>query len=216
MDGFLGMGMGMVGDIGVPVASEGKGGIVGEAGRLAKELMVGVLGVLDGRGLGSTERIGKFLIIVASLRVSRVVGETRLLPGSSTGTEGSCSSSSSFNSSIEGKACENSVRLYEDVCGDEGGEDVGDGGPRLDRGTNACGEGAVEFEAEVEGKGRFDEADADAEERFELEKRFRTTSGDIGGVGGILISREKRLVVLTDRPASWRDRIRSAMLPPGL
>jgi hypothetical protein len=198
------------------VGSDGKVGMVGEGGRLAKELVVGVFGVLDGRGPGSTERTGKFLKIVASLRVSRVVVATRLLPGSSMGTEGNCSSSSSSNSSIEGKVWENSVRLYEDVCGDEDGEDVGDGGPRLDKGTSACGEGAVEFEVEAEGKVRFDDADTDAEERLGLEKRFRMVSGDIGGVGGILISREKRLVVLTDRPASWRDRMRSAMLPPGL
>lgn len=192
----------MVGDTEVPVGTDGKarrGGMVGEAGRLAKELVVGVLGVLDGRGPGSTERTGKFLKKVASLRVSRVVTGARLVPGSSTGTEGSCCSSSSSNSSIEGKVWENSVKLYEDVCGEEAGEDVGDGGPRLDRGTSACGEGVVEFEVEAV---RFDDADADAEERLGLGKRCRMVSGDIGGVGGILISREMRLVVLTDRPAS--------------
>lgn len=49
--------------------------------------------------------------------------------------------------------------------------------------------------------------------------------GDIGGgrevvrgeaEGVALRSREKRLARPTDKPASWRERIRSAMEPPGL
>lgn len=101
--------------------------------------------------------------------------------------------------------------------GDDGGDEVGDGGPRLDRGTNAWGEGAVELDADGT---RFDGTDAEAEDRLELENRFRMVSGDMGdmgGVGGIfVVSRENRFVVLTERPASCKDRIRSAMLPPDL
>ena len=46
---------------------------------------------------------------------------------------------------------------------------------------------------------------------------MRRASGDVGGVGrGFGLSREKRLVVATDSPASCRDRMRSAMLAPDL
>jgi hypothetical protein len=47
---------------------------------------------------------------------------------------------------------------------------VGDGGPRLDRGTNACGDGVVELDAEDdEGKLKLDEADPDVEDKLGLE-----------------------------------------------
>jgi hypothetical protein len=130
----------------------------------------------------------------------------------------------SSSSSIDGKACENSVKYEDEVCGDDDGEDVGDGGPRLDRGTKACGDGVVDVEFDVDsdaGGGKFEEAaeaDTDVDARFEFEYRFRIASGDTGGVGRLVGgSRENRLLVApTDRPASWRDRIRSAMLPPDL
>lgn len=102
-DGFLGMAIGeLVGGV-----VKGTDGGEGEAGRLAKELMVGVLGVLDGRGPGSMGSMGKLLNIPPSLRVSRgtadvliAVGRTPTAPA---GTEGSCNPLISSSSSIEGK-----------------------------------------------------------------------------------------------------------------
>ena len=234
-DGRLGMGIGMVGDCGGEEGAIGKAGRVGDAGRLTKELVVGVLGVLDGLGPKSKGSVGKLLNIPPSLRVSRggsfdgvvivVVGcEALPLMLPPVGIDGTiCHPLTSSSSSIDGKACENSVRYDDDVCGEEEGEEVGDGGPRLERGTKACGEGAVEFDAEsgcAVGGAKFDDVEANAEERLELEYRFRMASGDTGGVGNVAVvgrSREKRLLVgTTERPASWRDRMRSAMLPPDL
>jgi len=77
------------------------------------------------------------------------------------GAETICHSS---NSSMDGNVCENSVRYDEDVCGEEEGDEVGEGGPRLERGTKACacGEGAVELDADADDVGA-------REERLELE-----------------------------------------------
>jgi hypothetical protein len=72
-DGFLGIGIGMVGESGGVEGGIGREGRVGDAGRLANELVVGVLGVLDGLGPGSTGRTGKLLNTSASLRLSRGV-----------------------------------------------------------------------------------------------------------------------------------------------
>jgi hypothetical protein len=246
-EGRLGMGMGMAaeGECGGEegVTGNTRGGRVGDAGRLAKELVVGVLGVLDGLGPGSNGRVGKLLNMPPSLRdgsfdggvVVMVIEEREplalVLPP--VGTEGTISHPpTSSSSSIDGKVCENSVKYDDEVCGDDDGEDVGDGGPRLDRGTKACGDGVVdvEFDDDVEGSGgtgkegdKFEEAaeaDTDMDEaKLEFEYRFRIASGETGGVGRLVGggSRENRLLVApTDRPASWRDRIRSAMLPPDL
>lgn len=67
---------------------------------------------------------------------------------------------------------------------------MGDGGPRLDSGTNACacGDGCVELDADVEDEGgpNVDDAETEADDKDKLENRVRIASGDSGGVGGIL------------------------------
>lgn len=90
--------------------------ITGEAGRLMKAFMVGVIGVLDGRGPGSIDNDGNCLkrgevdisplfMLVSCETDDRWV--ILLLPvGSGTGTDGNLDVNSS-NSSIDGKACEN-------------------------------------------------------------------------------------------------------------
>lgn len=100
------MGIGIAGETGGEDPNKGMGSRAGDPGRLAKELVVGVLGVLDGRGPGSTGRIGKFLNIAPSLRLSRGIGRGFVPP---VGTDGSCKPPISSSSSIEGNICENSV-----------------------------------------------------------------------------------------------------------
>jgi hypothetical protein len=114
-EGFLGIGIGMAGESGGEVDLSRMEGRVGDAGRLANELVVGVLGVLEGLGPGSTGRVGKFLNKPPSLRLSRAVSlegavdmrgrDWLFVLGGMEGTI--CHSSSS---SIEGKCCENSVK----------------------------------------------------------------------------------------------------------
>ncbi len=102
--------------------------------------------------------------------------------------------------------------------GDEEVEDVGDGGPRAEGDTK---------EWDMEGvPDIFDEVDAlwlmggDSGEgacREFLVVRVPSEDVDVGESGTAVVvgsSRETRLVVLTDKPASCNDRIRSAMLPP--
>jgi len=237
-EGRLGIGMGIAtegewgGEEGVTGNTMG-GRRVGDAGRLAKELEVGVLGVLDGLGPGSNGSVGKFLNTPPSLRLGSFDGGEVVVvvvpfvvreAFPSVDIDGTISHPpTSSSSSIDGKACENSVKYEDEVCGDDEGEDVGDGGPKLDKGTNACGDGVVDVEFDVDsagGAGKFDEAaevdtDMEGDNKLELEYRFRIASGDTGGVGKLVGgSRENRLLVAPTRPASWRDRIRSAMLPP--
>jgi hypothetical protein len=68
------------------------------------------------------------------------------------GTLGSRKStlSISLSSSIEGKLCATSEMegAKKDRRGDDESEDVGDGGPRDDGGTTACGEVVAELDAE--------------------------------------------------------------------
>jgi hypothetical protein len=118
-DGFLGIGMGMEGGSGGEVDRSRIEGRVGDGGRLTNELVVGVFGVLEGRGPGSTGRTGKLLNKTASRRLSRdlslgeVVGCTLLfvLALGPVGTDGIiCHPFTSSSSSIEGKCCENSVK----------------------------------------------------------------------------------------------------------
>ena len=124
-DRFLGMATGMAGESGGEPDLSWMEGRVGDGGRLANELVVGVLGVLDGLGPGSTGRTGKFLNTAASLRVSRdgsfeIAGEVLerappLLPAlalvAPVGMYGITSHPlASSSSSIEGKCCENSVK----------------------------------------------------------------------------------------------------------
>jgi hypothetical protein len=104
------------------------------------------------------------------------------------------------------------------VRGDEDVEDVGDGGPNAEGDTK---EWDVFAEFDI-----FDETDAlwliggDNRERVCKEflvVRVPSEDVDVGESGTAVVvgsSREMRLVVLTDIPASCNDRILSAMLPP--
>lgn len=92
--------------------------ITGEAGRLMNAFMVGVIGVLEGRGPGSIDNDGNCLkrgevgISTPFTPFDCEVDDqwvALLLPvGSGTGTDGNLDVNSS-NSSMDGKACENSA-----------------------------------------------------------------------------------------------------------
>ena len=86
-----------------------------------------------------------------------------------------CHSLTLCTSSIDGKCCEDSVKWEDDVCGEEGGEDVGDCVSALRRGTNTCGEGMVDLHDKADKEGtRFNDADAnvDPEDTVAFESRF--------------------------------------------
>ena len=119
---------------------------------------------------------------------------------------------------MEGNVWENSTGVRKEVRGDEDAEDVGDGGPSAEGDTK-------EWDAFAE-LDIFDETDAlwlmggDNKERACKEflvVRVPSEEVDVGESGTAVVvgsSRETRLVVLTVKPASCNDRIRSAMLPP--
>lgn len=116
---------------------------VGDAGRLLNTLVIGVSGVLDGRSI----LIPKFLKFVvgdvgaSSIRKSLMLGLSGIELGP-VGTEGSVNAGFSSSSSIGGKFAANPERskgVLECVvcnCGEDEGEDDGDGGPKEDVGTN--------------------------------------------------------------------------------
>jgi hypothetical protein len=119
---------------------------------------------------------------------------------------------------MEGNAWLNSTGVRKEVRGEEEVEDVGDGGPRAEGDTKEWDVGGV-FD-------NFDDADAlwlmggDNSERDCKEflvVRVPSEDVEVGESGTAMVvgsSLETRLVVLTDKPASCNDRIRSAMLPP--
>jgi hypothetical protein len=121
---------------------------------------------------------------------------------------------------MEGKAWENSTGVRKDVRGDEEVEDVGDGGPRAEGGTNEWDVGG--------GLESFDDPDAlwvmggddsPSECREFRVVRMLSEEVDVGERGIAKVegsSLEMRFVVLTDSPASCNDRIRSAMVPPDI
>lgn len=122
---------------------------------------------------------------------------------------------------MDGNVWLNSTGVRKDVRGDEDVEDVGDGGPNAEGDTKVW-EAFAFVELDI-----FDETDAlwlmggDNRERACKEflvVRVPSEVGDVGESGAAVVvvvgsSREMRLVV-TDKPASCNDRIRSAMLPP--
>jgi len=119
---------------------------------------------------------------------------------------------------MEGNVWENSTGVRKDVRGDEEAEDVGDGGPRAEGDTNEW-VGGVGFDV-------FDDVDAlwlmggdnrVSDCREFLTVRVPSEDVDVGESGTAMVegsSLETRLVVVTDKPASCNDRIRSAMVPP--
>jgi hypothetical protein len=88
------------------------------------------------------------------------------------------------------------------------------GGPRAEAGTKSCGDGmedVVEY-----GVDSMDKVGGGEEWLWGEKRLVRTESADMGGVGGNEgTSREKRFVVVTDKPLSCKARIRSAIEPPG-
>jgi hypothetical protein len=121
---------------------------------------------------------------------------------------------------MEGNVWENSTGVRKDVRGDEEAEDVGDGGPRAEGDTNEW-VGGVGFDV-------FDDVDAlwlmggdnrVSDCREFLIVRVPSEDVDVGESGTAMVegsSLETRFVVVTDKPASCNDRIRSAMLPPDI
>ena len=199
----------------------------GEAGRLIKAFIVGAIGVLEGRGPGSMDNDGKclkcgefdgstpFILLDCAIDDGWVMP---LLPaGSGTGTKGNLDANSS-NSSMDGKACENSATVVKAGGGEDDPEDVGEGGPRLDGGTMACGDEAVElmFDGGIMagggGGGGGDETVGDS-------LCVRMGSGDLSGVargeeGAAGNSRDVLLEVSMAKPASFNFLTRSAMEDP--
>ena len=71
-----------------------------------------------------------------------------------------------------------------DCSGECDGDEAGEGArPSDEVGTNACGEWFVELEVDELCELVLLAAEADADERFELENRLRTASGERGEVG---------------------------------
>lgn len=184
-DGFFAMGI-LMGEEAVGEDGNGSGPGAGEPGRLANELLVGVMGVLDGLGPGSADKIGKLLNIPASLLVSRPSPPSLPMPPF-VSCPLICSPFSSSSSSMLGKLWLNSDRLYVEACGEFPGDDVGLGGPNDDRGTKACGDGVVELDAEPEADEEPDAVGCDGGGcKEEWENRVRRAFGDIGGVEGVV------------------------------
>ncbi len=121
---------------------------------------------------------------------------------------------------MEGNAWENSTGVRKEVRGDEDVEDVGDGGPRAEGDTKEWDVGGVlvlDIFNEADGLWLMGGDNRERACREFLVVRVPSEDGDVGESGTAVVvgsSRETRLVVLTDRPASCNDRIRSAMLPP--
>lgn len=167
------------------------------------ELAIGVIGVLEGRGPGSIDNTGKLLILdrVACSPVPLAwdidIDDRRLevlLPvGWTLGTLGKrkLTLSISLSSSMEGKLCATSEMedANKDRRGDDESEDVGDGGPRDEGGTTACGEDVAELDAE-------DAVLSEAEGRLGRVVFNREGEGVIPGGS----SREKRFVAGSTTP----------------
>jgi hypothetical protein len=170
--------------------------LAGEAGLLLKLLAIGGIGVLAGRSIWTAYSLkdAKGSPFRRAL-LTTVFVESEGIP---VGTDGSEKTGFSSNSSIEGKACEKPERSS---GGEDEGEDVGEGGPKLVGETKVCGEGVM-------GVGGTTVVVV----VFEVNIRL----GDVGGVGRLATSRENRFEVPTERPLSCRARTRSAMEPPGL
>lgn len=201
----------------------GFGAIDGEAGRLMKAFMVGVIGVLEGRGPGSMDNDGKCLnrgedgISAPFTPFACEIDDRWVIPllpvGSETGTDGNLDVNSS-NSSMVGKACENSAIVECASGGEDDAEDVGEGGPRLEGGTTAWGDDVVELLFDGGRTERGGGGGADTSVGDSLCERMG--SGDLSeigrGVGGATgTSRGLRLDVSTANPASFNFLTRSAM-----
>lgn len=132
--------MALVGVVTAEESPEGLSGAfarVGDAGRLLKTLVVGVIGVLDGLSMCSA----KFLKLAdgdegtSPFRMSFRLGldDVVLTP---VGTEGRENSGFSSSSSIGGKFCANpEISKVVFSWGEDEGEDAGEGGPKEEVGT---------------------------------------------------------------------------------
>lgn len=183
-----------------------RGERMGELGRLWNVSIVGGIGVLDGRGPMSIGSTGNGFGCMSGGRPLALRSEmdgllerepVLLVPVM---LDGSFRTSISSISSIEGNVCVKSCRLSIDIRGEDDVDDGGDGGPRLDVGTRAWGEGAA-----VVGEPRDcakDEGGAVGGDSIWRDKRLGrfASEGDTRGERDG-ISLDIRLVVETDRPA---------------
>lgn len=119
---------------------------------------------------------------------------------------------------MEGNAWENSTGVTKDVRGDEEVEDVGDGGPRAEGGTKEWdGGGGLDIFEDVDALWLMGGDNRERDCREFLFVRVPSEGADVGESGSTEVegsSLERRLVVLTDKPASCKDRILSAIDPP--
>jgi len=119
-------------------------GLLGEGGRLAKALLVGVIGVLDGRSMGKVlnEATGeRGCSPVRGRGGNGGLPDALLLPTGPVGTDCSVKSGVLSSSSIEGNAwlkpLKSKLLLNALFGGEDDGVDEGEGGPRLDGETKA-------------------------------------------------------------------------------
>lgn len=103
----------------------------GDTGRLPNVLSVGGIGVLEGRSGGTV----KFRKDANGSFRDGMLGPTPV------GTDGRVKGGDSSSSSMEGKLFRNSDRLMFEACGEDGGDDDGDGGPKVDGDTKLWGDG---------------------------------------------------------------------------
>ena len=133
-----------------PEGFNGTVDLVGEAGRLLKLLTVGVTGVLDGRSMGTVKLLNEVRGDADDSPVQESFA-TDLLDSlllGPVGTEGGLKPGSSSSSSIDGNACVKPERSKLFSCGDDEGDEDGDGGPKVEGETRVWGDGADDIGVE--------------------------------------------------------------------
>lgn len=168
----------------------GTDGLLGDAGRLTNELVIGGMGVLEGRSIGTKSLIDGAEGNGSSANRSRLLPLPLVIPD---GTEGRLNRGFSFNSSIDGNDWENPAmsRFFMfSRRGDEEGDDDGDGGPRVEGDTMVCWEEVEEMGVggdKVDNNARVDDVGNEVDIRLGAR-----------GEGGIFdASRDMRFVLMS-------------------
>lgn len=186
----------------------------GDAGSEVRLEVIGGIGVLAGRSMGSTgNRLEGVMAGIDDRGEMGVGGIEGSVPGRLEGTAGNLLLSSSSHSCNGGKAFSNSgegARMRDGMegrgedsgsRGEFGSEELGDGGPKDDNDTNACGEDRAERDGEGRAGGDEGVGDGKVAEEDEREAGF-------GGAGGGARFEEAW------RPWPCSALIRSATEPP--
>ena len=114
--------------------------LFGEGGRLFRSLFVGVIGVLEGRSMGTVKfRNGNWVAGASPCRKSLECGLFGApIPVGTDGREkDGCSSSSSMVGNAWAKPVRSTSLKSEVLGGDEEGVEAGEGGPKVEGGTKA-------------------------------------------------------------------------------